>query len=345
MKDVLLEFDMRPRNIVRGEDGRLRFEGVVVFENAMSGNGRFYPSEFIDASIVKTEDWLAQGHITTIHRSHEAWMKGDLPIGKAMNLRHEGNKMVFDAQISATRDGSDMMVLVEDEVMARMSMRSTQSEGEYMPIEGAERDIIMMEWAVIEGIDFCERPGITGAGITKILESAPIKKETNMEWNEITLEDVRTERPDLLEGYLAETFGAFLAERDELREQVSTLTTQAEELRAQIVDAEAEEDHSVEVDALTEQRDSLLAEMEQAKWTLTRYEAAAPKWLAGLVEDLAECDPEALLEEVGKRRDSIIASFVSEAQPKGKGEHVESPPTPTLEENSILNERVLRNSR
>jgi len=322
MNEPLLEFEIKPRNITRGEDGRLRFEGVAMFENAVSGNRRFYPAEFIDESIVRTEQWVSQGHATTMHRSHESWFEGAMPIGKIFALRHEDGKMVFEAQISPTSDGSDMMTLIEDGVMSRVSLRSTQYESKSEKLEGETFDV--MKWAVFEGIDFCERPGIQGAGIIKILEEAPKwAEENNMDWNEVTLEDVRANRSDLLEGYLREALGAFVTERDELKEKIAEgaatidrMTNEAEELTARLEEAKS----AAELDAATEQLESLQARFAEAEWKLARYEAAAPKWVSGLVEQVAECDQTELSEKVKELRDEVIASFTTTIEPKGKGE-------------------------
>ena len=321
MNEPLLEFEIKPQNITRGEDGRLRFTGIAMFENAISGNGRFYPAEFIDESIARTSKWLEQGHATTMHKSHEAWMRGDLPIGAVFTLKHEGGKMLFDAQISPTKDGSDMMTLIEDKVMSRVSLRSTQYESKMEKLEGESLDV--MKWAVFEGIDFCERPGIQGAGIIKILEAAPKwAEENNMNWDEITLEALRENRPDLLEGYLRDALGAFVAERDELKTAVTEGAATVETLNAQVAELTAKAGDTAELDATKLRVEELLSVQKELEWKLERFEAAAPKWVAGLVEEVAQCDPTVLAKEVSEKKDAILAAFLAEHEPKGKGRTV-----------------------
>jgi Fe-S cluster biosynthesis and repair protein YggX len=324
--ELLLEFEVKTKDTILESDGRLRFDGVAMFENAMSGNGRFYPASFIDESISRTEQWVAAGHKITIHRSHEAWRDGDMPIGKAENLRHENGAMAFKAQLSKTRDGSDMAVLVQDEVIARMSLRSTQFESETVQMESndGKRPVELMKWAVIEGIDFCEYPGISGAGITQILESAPQwAKENTMEWNEVTLETLRENRPDLLEGYLREALGAFVAERDDLKVKVAEGATTVEALNTQIAELTAKATDTTELDTAKAQVETLVSAAKDLEWMLARFEAAAPRWVAGLVEEVAQCDPAVLAKEVSEKKDAILASFLAEREPKGKGENLD----------------------
>lgn len=144
-----------------------------------------------------------------------------------------------------------------------------------------------------------------------------------MDWNEVTLEDVRANRSDLLEGYLREALGAFVTERDELKEKIAEgaatidrMTNEAVELTARLEEARS----TAELDAATEQFESLQARFAEAEWKLARYEAAAPKWVSGLVEQVAECDQTELSEKVKELRDEVIASFTTTIEPKGKGE-------------------------
>jgi len=318
MNELLLEVLIGPESITEA-DGGFRFEGAAVFENALSGNGRFYPVSFIDESIKRTLDWHSKGHVTTIHSSHASAFEGKLPVGKALVLEHADGAMKFVGQISKTTEGSDMARLVKDNVISRVSIRSSQFDytTEKMETADGKQPIDVMQWAVIEGIDFCERPGITGAGITRILESAPTwaQKENDMEWSEITLESLRENRGDLLEGYLTEHLGAFLTERDGLKEALVSKEAEIAEQAAKVLEL----DKTEEINALTEKVSALTAEQEAKAWLVKRFESVAPKWLTEVVEALAECDPTELETKAVTLREEAIARYTNPTEPAGKG--------------------------
>jgi len=343
MDDLLLEALIGPDSITEA-DGAFRFEGAAVFENALSGNGRFYPASFIDESIKRTLDWQSKGHVTTIHSSHASAFEGRLPVGKATVLEHTDGALRFKGQISKTTEGADIVRLVKDNVISLVSIRSSQFDytTEKMETPEGKEPVDVMHWAVIEGIDFCERPGITGAGITRILESAPTwaQKENDMEWSEITLESLRENRGDLLEGYLTEHLGAFLSERDGLKEALAAKDTELAEHAAKI----AEMDRTEEINSLNEKISALTAAQEAAEWLVKRFESVAPQWLAEVVEALAECDPTELETRAVELREEAIARYTTSVEPQGKGLVSESDPNIPIGD-GLVSEEVFRNTR
>jgi len=66
------------------------------------------------------------------------------------------------------------------------------------------RVLEVMEWAIIEGIDLTDDPGITGAGIESFLEEASqlvsitAEEVSDMDLDTLTLEELKEHRPDLL---------------------------------------------------------------------------------------------------------------------------------------------------
>jgi hypothetical protein len=339
---------VRPVLLEEQADGRLRFEGVAIYENAMSANGRYYPAEFIDESIRRTESFWAGGQATTIHRSHAAWWEGQLPVGRVEKFEHRDGAMRFQAVLSATNEGRDVATLIRDGVVARMSIVSTEYASEQRDLDSGPIDV--MQWAVVECVDFCERPGISGAGLTKILESAPTwAKENTMDWKDITLEALRENRTDILNAHVVETIGALMTGSEADKARIVELEAAVAEARAAVETAKAEaaaEDKSAEVTALTEQVTALTTSAKDLEWKVARYEAVAPRWMAALVEELAESDPANLDKEASDKRDAVIAAYRSVPEPEGKGEATEAAPTPfTALVDGVVDKLVIKNTR
>lgn len=293
--EIVLEGIFEARESRRSEDGRLRFVGKIVEDNTLSLNRRFYSAEFIDESVRRTMEWMGKGHTVTIYSSHGAAV-GSLigpptgtPIGKAERVYREGREMLFPAVISPTTEGKDIMTLIEDGVMARMSLRSRVYEASpvKMTVDGEEIEVENMQWAVIEGIDFTDHPGVRGAGIVKILESAPAMEPKETEMAEITLEVLKAEHPELVEAIVSENAQA---------QEAAMAALRAEE--------------SAKRDELIARVEALVAESETTKQALALREKAETP-LGRILFEMLKASPEADVETL---RDQALTRLTGEAK-------------------------------
>lgn len=162
-----------------------------------------------------------------------------------------------------------------------------------------------------------------------------------MEWSEVTLETLRENRADLLEGYLRESIGAFLTESGDLKER---LTAKEAEVEAKVAELAAV-DKTEEITSLTEKAAALVEAQSVLDWKVKRFESAAPQWLTALVEELDQCDPNELVAQAKEKRDEIIARFTS-PEPKGKGEQVdEDDEVDVPSADGLVDESTIRNTR
>jgi hypothetical protein len=223
-KTLLVEAYRPAIEAIEEKDGKLFFEGVALVDNVLSHNKRFYSQEFNDAALEATNAWMEAGNVVTIYSRHSRATGGmfggeGIPTGRLDGKlwRHE-NTVRYRGMISPTHEGQDMQVLVRAGVVKPTSIRTTTYTAKPAEMEGETVD-----WLVsgrIEGIDFCERPGIEGAGVKRIYEEAPPyaepqgEEEPTMEWDALTYEELLEHRPDLLNRYAVERIGPLIQERD-----------------------------------------------------------------------------------------------------------------------------------
>lgn len=247
-KMLILEGLLEANEIRRSDDGRLRFMGLALRDNTLSANNWFYGESMIDESIRRTQEWQEAGNVTTIYSTHGQALGSFLsmpihsPIGKIPKLYRERGEMRYEAQISPTEEGKDMMTLIEDKVVVHTSIRSSIFEAEpvTMSVDGEEREVMEVKWAIITGIDFCDQPGVAGAGIVKVMESAPTitHVEDTMELKDVTLEMLREERPDLLNSLVVEHLSLLQAQIEQKTGEVASLTAELEAVKESAVGAE-----------------------------------------------------------------------------------------------------------
>jgi len=235
MPDMMLFEAYQPVvEAVREENGNLYFEGVALVDNLLSHNGYFYSAEFNDLCMANTNAWMDEGHPVTMYTRHSKatgdWMGAgeDIPIGRvAEPLYREGNTIRYKGMIAATSTGRDMQTLVREGIVKPTSIRTYTFTAKPATMEGEE--VMWLTDGRVEGIDFCERPGIEGAGVKRIFEEAPPYaepqgKEANiMDWDTLNYEEVVEHRRDLFERFTTEHIGSLLSERDALKGQVEEL--------------------------------------------------------------------------------------------------------------------------
>lgn len=305
MEQLILEGVLEAQNIKRGDDGRLRFEGVALRFNTLSANSWFYGENMVRESVERTNRWIAEGNICTMYATHGKALGSmfslptESPIGKYTEFFLEDDKMMYRGQISPTEEGKDIMTLIEDGVIIHTSIRSNMFEAEpvTMSINGEDVEVMAVQHAIINGVDFCDQPGVAGAGITKIFESAPTfvtHSEDNMDMKELTLEALRQERPDLLNAAVVEHLGLFQGQVQEKEAAIAALTAQLEgAIAPETVTA---------LEAQVQEKESALAAAlaETAIW----QECAVP--LVEQMVELRKANPTLALEDV---RAQAIASL------------------------------------
>lgn len=199
----------------------LKFEGVALRDNVLSKNNRYYSTAFNDRCMERTNDFMENGGTVTIYSRHGnafgsfGSLPTALPIGRVIPpLKRVGSDIAYIGSISATQEGLDVRRLMLDEVMLATSIRANQYKS--VPRKLDNQDVEDMTDAVLAGIDFTDDPGIVGAGVKRILEEAPAWEE-DMNWEEVTLEELLEHCGPLLQEHAATLVEAVQAQVTELQ--------------------------------------------------------------------------------------------------------------------------------
>ena len=209
-RDLLLIEAWRPTvEAVTEQDGKLYFEGVALVDNLLSHNGYFYSAEFNDLCMNNTNAWMEAGNPLTMYTRHSKatgdFLGGseDIPIGRVDGpLWREGDTIRYKGMIAATSTGRDMQTLIREGIVKPTSIRTYTFTAKPATMDG--EDVMWLTDGRVEGIDFCERPGIEGAGVKRIYEEAPPyadpqgEEVPTMELDALTYEELLEHRPDLL---------------------------------------------------------------------------------------------------------------------------------------------------
>jgi len=196
--------------VVEEVEGGLRFIGVALVDNALSTNGRYYSREFNDRCMEATNQYIVSGGTVTIYSRHGRAIPpvGELPrylpIGRVTEpLYREGKEIRYKAFIAPTTEGRDVITLIKTGVMRATSIRAVNFKSKTRRLNGQVVEELLD--AVIEGIDLTDEAGIRGAGICEILEEKPVwEEEEKMDWQNVTLEDLVQNCPQILADYVAD---------------------------------------------------------------------------------------------------------------------------------------------
>jgi hypothetical protein len=211
----------------KGDDGVMRVEGVALVDEALSSNRRYYSRLFNDRCMEETNRAMADGTkplIVTMYARHgkalgpPGGMPTALPVGRVVDpFWREGNKIMYRAIIAPTTEGRDVQTLIRTEVMLPTSIRAANYKATTRKMGGMV--VEEMQEAIIIGIDFADDPGISGAGIKRVLEEAPEwdkeqedREVEDMEWDKLTLEELTEHRKDLLDQHTASVVEALQAQ-------------------------------------------------------------------------------------------------------------------------------------
>ena len=232
-------------SLVSALEGGLRLKGVALVDHAVSQQGsgyeRYYSPEFNTLCMEQSVERIKRGFPCTVYNRHGAALGGlfsssdKSPVGIIESFERGEDQVEFVMFVSPTSEGRDLIQLCYDGVLGPTSVRIYDPVSVAHSLDDEDEDedrkygeISEMLDGYIGGIDFCDSPGINGAGIVGVLESMPgwkpISEEESMEISELTMESLREERPDLVEEIAASTIEA-LGERGG-GEQVATLEEQ-----------------------------------------------------------------------------------------------------------------------
>ena len=174
-----------------------RVRGVALVDDAVSANGYYYSGPVNDRIMEETNSYIDTGGKATVYSRHEKAKYG-LPVGKVDKLERSNVKVYFEARIANTTEGKDVQVLITEGVLGPTSIRSTDFQTKPLRING--KQVMAVERAILHGIDLVEQASIEGAGITEILSEGAVIEEVQetMDWETVSLDDLRSNRPDLL---------------------------------------------------------------------------------------------------------------------------------------------------
>ena len=207
-------------SVVPGENlpvGTMVFEATALVDNQLSKNRRFYSEDFNRRCTEKSNRRIEAGNVATIYSSHTnafsgaGWLSSieALPVGNVQQwMKVEGSAdkpgtLDLRGIILPTAEGRDVQLLVRAGTMPHMSIRGAMEGWKTTPGYIGDEEVEIVEDGALEGIDFTIYPGVVGAGVNRILESAPtrekqMKVEDIMDWSKVTKEELVQSRPDLV---------------------------------------------------------------------------------------------------------------------------------------------------
>lgn len=268
-RKVLFEEKSREQALEEG----LTFTGTALVDHAVSQQGsgweRYYSPEANDAILQRSREYLELGHVCTIYNTHGAALGGlfggtsEDPVGKVTEFWREGEEIQYRGFISPTSHGKDLIQLVYDDIRGETSIRLYEPDFETVELVDADGEatgetMFNVLGGYIGGIDFCDEAGIPGAGL-RILESAPQFREAT-DMDEITLDQLKEDREDLVNAIVAERLDYF--------------TELVDTLQGRIAELEGQEPDTEELETLKGERDEWRAKAEALGETVAEKDAA-----------------------------------------------------------------------
>jgi len=190
----------------------------------------------------------------------------------------------------------------------------------------------------IGGIDFCDQGGIVGAGVQRILESAPTwnhsEEEQEMEIGELTYEELLEARRDLLDRHVAETVGLLLEDNRQLKEALD----KAQETPSEALTQENEQ--------LKSGLEAATTQLAQAQESASVYELVATPIVREMATKMSALPAEERAGQLEAIRDAAITAQVAELQTVGKGQVIpKAEPMPTIPEGVEDINKLMANTR
>ena len=328
--------------------------GVALVDDSISQQGtgqeRYYSKEFNDRCLENSLGYMEDGHRITVYNRHSSASEGGFfssgstenPIGKAPVIERDGSKIMYEMFISPTEAGREVMQLLWDDVMGETSVRIYEWEMRPEQLQDPdEKDLgtlNVMTNGHIGGIDFCDQGGIVGAGVQRILESAPTwnhsEEEQEMEIGELTYEELLEARRDLLDRHVAETVGLLLEDNRQLKEALD----KAQETPSEALTQENEQ--------LKSGLEAATAQLARAQESASVYELVATPIVREMATKMSALPAEERAGQLEAIRDAAITAQVAELQTVGKGQVIpKAEPMPTIPEGVEDIDKLMANTR
>jgi len=230
----------------------MRIAGTALIDGAVSQNDRVYTREFNDTCLAETLRFMSLGGVVSMFSRHgRAVQVGalatGLPTGRVTELSRHEDRVKYKADIMDTSEGRDVAVLLRTGAFKASSIRlRSGAQSKKVKLEG--RSLDQLTYGIIKGIDLADEAGIVGAGVEEILEEAEVKAlrvgddDMAIDWTKVTLEEIKTGAPTLLQEYVASYLEANppkAATDPEAAAAVAALTAERDALKAQVTEAQS----------------------------------------------------------------------------------------------------------
>lgn len=248
-------FDIIQEN---ADNKAFKFKGIAMIKDSISGNGRHYGSKLVENTVKKVKSILeTEGSypltVMADHPNGTTSNKTLTTVGKITDMYMDGNNAIIEAEIANTTYGKDVQELIRGKFVEGLSIRASKAVMEKKYIgDKMVNDVLEME---LNGVDLVTNPGVKGAKVLDILESdensgvyvsieeeefVNTKEDNEVKYSEIVFEELKKQRPDLVE-MLKQEFKPVLESElnvNELQESVDNLTTEKNELANKVQESE-----------------------------------------------------------------------------------------------------------
>jgi hypothetical protein len=268
------------------ENKSFKFKGIAMIKDSISGNGRRYGGELVENTVkaIKTILESTGSYPLSVMADHPGMVSNKTltTVGKITDIYMEGNNAIIEAEIANTSVGKDVQELIRGKFVEGLSIRASKAKMKKVNIDGQiVNDVLEME---LMGVDLVTNPGVKGARVLDILESAEHSgvfvsieeeefvgtKEDKMDYSKITLEELKQHRADLV-NVLKDEFKPVIESElkvNELRESVDNLTTDKQGL------SESLETIKGEKEVLEQDIKTIKADLEEAQGQLKEIKEA-----------------------------------------------------------------------
>lgn len=270
-----------------------KFKGIAMIKDSISANDKRYSGKLVENVVNNVKNIIETNgaYPLTVMADHPNGFTSNktlTTVGKITDMYLEGNNAVIEAEIANTSVGKDVQELIRGKFVEGLSIRASKAKMKKVNIEGRSvNDVLEME---LNGVDLVTNPGVKGARVLDILESADNSgvyvsideeeivniEEDKMDYSKIVLEELKQNRPDLVAILKGEFQPVFESELkvNELKESVDNLTTGKTELETKLQESEkAQKD-------LQESFNSQKAKLEEAENKLKEIKEAEEKAIA-----------------------------------------------------------------
>lgn len=283
-----------------------KFKGIAMISNSISGNGRRYSDKLVENTVKSIKAILESegSYPLSVMADHPGMVSNKTltTVGKITDIYMDGDKAIIEAEIANTSVGKDVQELIRGKFVEGLSIRASKAKMKKMNIDGRiVNDVLEME---LNGVDLVTNPGVKGARVLDILESAEnsgvyisieeevfVNEEDKMDYSKITLEELKQHRADLIDVINKEYKPVLESELkvNEIQESVNSLTVEKGELQTQLEESEKAKN---ELEESLKEKEAKLEEAEQK------------------LQEIKEAEEKAIAEAEKAKRESHIAEEI-----------------------------------